>query len=192
MASVEVSRRDVRVRPQREGELAAVVAVVGDAFQRPVIAELVTRLQGSAGGRVGISLVAELDGDIVGHVQLSRCWVDAPDRLVEVLALSPLAVLPGRQGRGIGGHLVRESLLAAQHARWPLVFLEGSPSYYQRFGFEAARQRGFSSPSPRIPEKAFQVVVLPDWEPPMTGGFVYTDVFWELDCVGLRPEPRPR
>lgn len=118
--------------------------------------------------------------------------MDAPDRLVEVVALSPLAVLPSRQGRGIGGHLVRESLLAAQNARWPLVFLEGSPSYYQRFGFEAARERGFSSPSPRIPEKAFQVVVLPDWEPPMTGGFVYTDVFWELDCVGLRPEPRPR
>lgn len=192
MASVDPSRSDVRVRPQREGELAAVVAVVGDAFGRPVVAELVTRLQGSAAGRVGISLVAELDADIVGHVQLSRCWVDAPDRLVEVLALSPLAVLPSRQGRGIGGHLVRESLLAAQNARWPLVFLEGSPSYYQRFGFEAAQERGFSSPSPRIPEKAFQVAVLPDWEPPMTGGFVYTDVFWELDCVGLRPEPRPR
>jgi putative acetyltransferase len=143
-------------------------------------------LQHRSAGRAGISLVADLGGDIVGHAQLSRCWVDAPDRLVEVLSLSPLAVLPRDQGRGIGGRLVREALHAAQEARWPLVFLEGSPDYYSRFGFEAAHRRGVAKPSPRIPEPAFQVVVLPDWEPWMTGGFVYADVFWELDCVGLR------
>jgi putative acetyltransferase len=187
MVSVEAPRGDVRVRPQRVGELAAVVGVVGEAFGRPVVADLVTRLQGSLAGGAGISLVAELDGAIVGHVQLSRCWVDAPDRLVEVLTLSPLSVLPGRQGHGIGGHLVREALQAAQGARWPLVFLEGSPKYYQRFGFEAAQRRGFTRPSPRILEEAFQVAVLPDWEVSITGGFVYTDIFWELDCVGLRP-----
>jgi putative acetyltransferase len=188
MDSVIGSSGDVRVRPQRDGELAAVVTVVGEAFGRPVVAELVTRLQGSPVGRAGISLVAELDGEIVGHVQLSRCWVDAPDRLVEVLSLSPLSVLPSYQGRGIGGHLVREALQAAQAARWPLVFLEGDPRYYQRFGFEAAHTRGFTRPSARIPEEAFQVVVLPDRDASMAGAFVYTDIFWELDCVGLRTQ----
>ena len=176
---------DVSIRPQRNDELAAVVAVVGEAFGRPVVAELVSQLQGMDDS-ASVSLVAELDGEIVGHVQLSRCWVDAPDRLVEVLSLSPLSVLPRYQGHGIGGRLVREALQAAQHARWPLVFLEGSPDYYLRFGFEAAHQRGFLRPSARIPEEAFQVAVLPDWEPWMTGGFVYTDIFWKLDCVGLR------
>lgn len=186
MVSIEQKLGDARIRPQQGDELAAVVAVVGEAFGRPVVADLVARLQARPEGPAGISLVAELDGDIVGHVQLSRCWVDALDRLVEVLTLSPLSVLPRDQGRGLGGRLVREALHSAQHARCPLVFLEGSPRYYQRFGFEAAHRRGFTRPSPRIPEPAFQVAVLPDWEPWMTGGFVYTDVFWELDCVGLR------
>jgi putative acetyltransferase len=182
----EETAGDVRVRLQRSNELAAVQAVVGEAFGSPIVAELVTQLQAIHEGPKSVSLVAELRGEIVGHVQLSTCWVDAPDRLVEVLSLSPLSVLPRYQGHGIGGCLVREALQAAQQARWPLVFLEGSPDYYSRFGFEAAHLRGFVRPSPRIPEVAFQVAVLPDWEPWMTGGFVYSDVFWKLDCVGLR------
>ncbi|HEY5201734.1 MAG TPA: N-acetyltransferase, partial [Acidothermaceae bacterium] len=177
---------DAHIRPQRSDELAAVVAVVDEAYGRPIVAELVTQLQERHEGPASVSLVAELHGEIVGHVQLSRCWVDAPDRLVEVLSLSPLSVLPRHQGHGIGGRLVREALQAARQGRWPLVFLEGSRDYYSRFGFEAAHRRGFIRPSPRIPEVAFQVAMLPDWEPWMTGGFVYTDVFWELDCVGLR------
>lgn len=176
---------EVHIRPQRSNELPAVVAVVSEAFGRPVVAELVSQLQ-AMDDPASVSLVAELDGEIVGHVQLSPCWVDAPDRLVEVLSLSPLSVLPRYQGHGIGGRLVREALQAARQAWWPLVFLEGSPDYYSRSGFEAAHRRGFLRPSPRIPEEAFQVAVLPDWEPWMTGGFVYTDVFWKLDCVGLR------
>ena len=134
MVYVEQTSGDAQVRPQRADELAAVVAVVGDAFGRPVVVDLVTQLQARSAGRAGVSLVADLDGDIVGHVQLSRCWVDAPERLVEVLTLSPLSVLPRHQRRGLGGRLVREALQAARQARWPLVFLEGSPSYYQRFG----------------------------------------------------------
>ncbi len=186
MASDEQISNDVHIRPQRGDELTAVAAVVGEAFGRPIVSELVTQLQARPDGPASMSLVAELHGEIVGHVQLSRCWVDAHERLVEVLTLSPLSVLPRCQGHGIGGRLVREALQAAQQARWPLVFLEGSPDYYSRFGFEAAHARGFIKPSPRIPEEAFQVAVLPDWEPWMTGGFVYTDVFWKLDCVGLR------
>jgi putative acetyltransferase len=186
MVSIEQAADRARIRPQRSDELAAVVALVGEAFGRPVVADLVTRLQAIPVGRAGVSLVAELDGEIVGHVQLSRCWVDAPERLVEVCTLSPLAVLPRDQGHGIGGRLVREALHAAQRASFPLVFLEGSPGYYQRFGFEAAHRRGFTRPSPRIPEAAFQVAVLSDWQPWMTGAFVHTDIFWELDCVGLR------
>jgi putative acetyltransferase len=188
MISGEQKFGDTHIRPQRSDDLRAVLTVVGDAFERPVVVELVMQLQGKD-GPARVSLVAELDGVIAGHVLLSRCWVDAPDKLVEVLSLSPLSVLPRYQGHGIGGRLVREALQAAQQARSPLVFLEGSPDYYSRFGFEAAHRRGFLRPSPRISEEAFQVAVLPDWEPSMTGGFVYTDVFWKLDCVGLRTSP---
>jgi len=68
----------------------------------------------------------------------------------------------------------------------PLVFLEGWPAYYPRFGFEPGGRHGFRRPSLRIPESGFQVLRLPSYEPWMTGTLVYSHVFWDLDCVGLR------
>ena len=68
----------------------------------------------------------------------------------------------------------------------PAIFLEGSPGYYRRFGFEAAGSAGFRRPSLRIPEPAFQVRTFASYEPWMTGTLVYPEAFWELDCVGLR------
>ena len=100
--------------------------------------------------------------------------------------LSPLAVVPARQHLGIGSRLVRHGLDALVARGDPLVFLEGAPGYYGRFGFERASERGFSSPSLRIPDAAFQVLGLPSYEAWMTGTLVYADPFWRHDCVGLR------
>jgi putative acetyltransferase len=177
----------ISVRPQRVGDEQAVATVVEAAFARPVVVELVARLQSGPAAAGGISLVAEVGGALVGHVQLSRAWVDAAEQLVDVLTLSPLSVRPDHQRQGIGGRLVRAALAQAESAGWPLVFLEGSPQYYSRLGFEPASGLGFGRPSARIPEPGFQVAVLPAWRAWMVGRFVYSDAFWELDCVGLRP-----
>jgi len=105
---------------------------------------------------------------------------------VEVLVLSPLAVLPGHQRGGIGSALVAEAITAAGARGCPALFLEGSPDYYGRRGFERASSRGFTRPSTRIPDSAFQVVVLRSHEDWMTGALVYCEPFWAHDCVGLR------
>jgi putative acetyltransferase len=68
----------------------------------------------------------------------------------------------------------------------PAVFLEGDPAYYSRFGFTPGGGHGFRKPSLRIPDAAFQVAVLPAYEPWMTGTLVYAEPFWRYDCVGLR------
>ncbi|MEU3661012.1 N-acetyltransferase [Streptomyces sp. NPDC032940] len=133
-----------------------------------------------------MSFVAVLGGRVVGHVLMSAARLDAPRRIVDVLTLSPLGVLPEHQGRGIGTRLVAHALAAADSRGVPLVFVEGSPHYYGARGFEGARALGFRSPSLRIPDAAFQVARLSAHEPWMTGTFVYSDVFWTLDCVGLR------
>ncbi len=132
------------------------------------------------------SIVAVDDDDPVGHVQLSRGWVDASDRLVEVAILSPLSVLPARQRAGIGGRLVHAAVARAGERGFPAVFLEGSPGYYPRFGFAPGGDHGFTAPSVRIPAAAFQVVLLPAYEPSVRGALVYPEVFWRRDCVGLR------
>ena len=133
-----------------------------------------------------LSFVAEQDGELVGQVLYTHAFLDAPKRLVEVLLLSPVAVRPDRQNRGIGSHLIRESLSRLALRREPLVLLEGHPDYYPRFGFQRASDLGFAPPSVRIPPDAFMVLRLPAYEPWMTGALVYPDVFWRADAVGLR------
>lgn len=176
------------LRPERPGEATAVRAVVEEAFATDrVVGELVDALRRSPDWIDGLSFVAELDGAIVGHVLFTRSLLDAPPRLVDVLVLSPVSVAPAHQGRGIGSALIRHGLEEVRRTRnEPLVFLEGAPSFYRRFGFEPAEPLGFRRPSLRIPEPAFQVVRLPSWEAWMTGTLVYSRVFWDLDCVGLR------
>ncbi|MDQ2835992.1 MAG: N-acetyltransferase [Actinomycetota bacterium] len=177
------------VRPQRAADRDAVRNVLTAAFGRPAVADLSEALQiGAAAQRAG-ALVAELAGELVGQVQLSTSWVDAPERVVPVLVLSPLGVLPEQQGRGIGSELVRAALAMAAELDAPAVFLEGSPRYYPRFGFEPAGRHGFSAPSVRIPAAAFQVVLLESWQPWMVGALAYADPFWAFDCVGLRETP---
>jgi putative acetyltransferase len=176
------------VRPARVSDDAAIRAVNARAFGGDHGAEVAELVGALAAGPARVSLVAEDEGAIVGHVMLSRGWIDAEQSLVEALTLSPLAVDPPRQRQGIGGDLVRAALAEAQTQGAPAVFLEGDPRYYERFGFVFGSSRGFIRPSVRVPQPAFQVVVLPAWEPWMTGAFVYPDVFWSADLVGLRGE----
>lgn len=137
-------------------------------------------------GSTRASLVAEVEGRVVGHVQLNRSWVDARKALVEVLVLSPLSVDPGHQGRGLGAALLAAAVAEAERLGAPAVFLEGDPGYYSTRGWSAAGQHGFTKPSARIPDPAFQVTLLPAYESWMTGALVYCEPFWALDCVGLR------
>ena len=159
--------------------------MVGAAFGRDQVLRMVAALE--AAGDVLTSLVAEDQDEVVGHVQLNRCWVDARERLVEVAVLSPLSTDPRHHGRGIGTALVAAALDAARGAGEPAVFLEGDPAFYSTRGFEPAASRGFGRPSPRIPEPAFQVALLD--EQLLRGPVVYCQAFWTEDCVGLR-DPR--
>ena len=153
------------------------------------VPDLVAALRSAPAPLPALSFVAEVAGEVVGHVMLSASRLDAPPRLVDVHVLSPLGVLPEFQGRGIGTALVAHALAAAERAGTPLVFLEGSPRYYGPRGFERADALGFRAPSLRIPPAAFQVARRSGYQPWMTGTLVYSEVFWALDCVGLR-DPR--
>lgn len=176
------------VRAERIDDHDAVGAVHRRAFgdHGDVVARLVDALRHDDPDAV--SLVAETNGEVGGHVMFSRSLLDAPRRLVPVQVLSPLAVLPEHQRRGIGAALIRHGLRLLDERAVPLVFLEGDPRYYSRLGFTAGADRGFRKPSLRIPDAAFQVLALSAYEPWMTGTLVYAATFWDHDCVGLREQ----
>ena len=175
---------DVRLlAPADAGAVERVIHASFGEEGQPIVAVL-DHLK--ARGDVRAELVAEDAGEVVGYVALSRAWLDARERLVDVLVLSPLGVLPARQGRGIGTSLLREAVLGAESLGAPLVFLEGAPDYYAARGWEQASAHGIKRPSLRIPDAACRLVLLAGHEAWMTGRLVYPDPWWRLDLVGLR------
>lgn len=172
------------IRDQMADDADAVRAVLLAAFvDEPEVAGLETVLAGRADST---GYVAVRGDDVVGHVRLTRGWVDAPERLVEVEVLSPLSVLPAFHRQGIGRALVDHALARAADDGVPAVFLEGDPAYYRRLGWQPASSIGVTPPSDRIPIEACQVACLPAFEPWMRGRLVYADAFWSTDTVGLR------
>lgn len=177
----------MEIRMVMPAEVPAAEAVVAAAFGEPPEGRVVQMMRAlQAGGAARASLVAVADEELVGHVGLSRGWVDARRELVEVLVLSPLSVRPDRQGQGVGTALVTAALETAGDRGAPAVFLEGSPDYYGRRGFGSGSALGFDRPSTRIPDPGFQVALLASYQPWMVGRLIYPEAFWTTDTVGLR------
>lgn len=173
------------VRPLEPADAEAVDRVLLAAFGEDgaKVAALTAALRP---GHALAEVLAEIDGEVVGHVMLSRGWIDAREALVDVAVLSPLSVVPAHQRTGIGSRLIGAAFAAADEQGLPAIFLEGDPGYYAHQGFAAAEPLGFGRPSPRIPEPAFQVALLDAHEEWMMGPLVYGEPFWTHDCVGLR------
>ncbi|WP_372425620.1 GNAT family N-acetyltransferase [Salinarimonas chemoclinalis] len=128
----------ITIRPETSADVEPIGTITTDAFARAphasgTEAAIVSGLRDA--GALTLSLVAEEDGAVVGHVAFSAVRVDGRD--VGWLALGPIAVRPDRQGRGIGAALVREGLARVRAAGARGVVLVGDPAYYGRFGFQA-------------------------------------------------------
>ena len=181
------------VRPEqpvdRDDVLRVIAAAFGDGGREEHGRE-VADIWASLGRHRRAGLVVEQGGHVLGHVGLSRAWVDARRALVEVWVLSPLSVEPERQRQGIGTALVAAAVETARVSGVPALFLEGSPSYYGARGFERADRRGFLPAAlERTPPVAFQCVVFDGFEDWMIGQLIYPEVWWEHDAAGLR-DPR--
>ena len=129
----------IHVRDESPRDWKAVYEVVSSAFGRLAEADLVEKLR-EAGDSV-VSLVADEDGQIIGHVLLSK--MDAP---FPAVALAPVSVIPTRQRRGIGSALVQQAVSRARSENWAAIFVLGDPNYYERFGFDREAAAGFTSP----------------------------------------------
>lgn len=133
-----MAEREIEIRPEAAADRARVRQVVVAAFGREAEADLVDAMRGRVTPE--LSLVALEGGEVVAHVYLSPVRVGAAAR--PAMALGPVSVEPGRQGRGIGSRLCREGLSACRARGENVVFVLGRPDYYPRFGFEPAWPHG--------------------------------------------------
>ena len=110
------------------------------AFPTSQEADLVESLRGN--GAATLSLVAEYQGAVVGHVMFSPVQIGDGSGAVDGLGLAPVGVLPHRQNQGIGSQLIRDALQKLETGKCPFVVVLGEPAFYSRFGFKPAREFG--------------------------------------------------
>jgi putative acetyltransferase len=171
---------EVHIRPETPADRAAIREVNERAFGKPNEANLVDALRASPAFIPDLSLVAERDGAVVGHVMFSIVSVEGDADSVEVLALAPVAVRPEWQRQGIGGRLIRAGLERAVALGHRAVVLIGHPTYYPRFGFTTARAFGIEPPFP-LPDEVFMALPLqPGGLEGVRGNLVYPPAFREV------------
>lgn len=161
------------VRPETDGDAAAVHALNSAAFETPAEADLVDALRADGSWLPGLSYVAEgPDGSVAAHALLTRCEVDG----VAALALAPVAAAPALQRSGAGSAVVRALLAAAAERGENLVLVLGHPEYYARFGFVPASRFGIKAPF-EVPDEAMMALVLDDSVPVPAGTIKYPSPF---------------
>jgi putative acetyltransferase len=164
----------VRIRPEAPTDIPHIHRVNEAAFGSSLEATLVDALREHAADV--ISLVAEDNGQIVGHVMFSPVRVEGAEG-VRSMALAPMAVAPDRQRAGIGSQLVHAGLAECARRGVEAVFVVGHPPYYPRFGFTRASAFGIACEF-EVDDDAFMVVeVVPAALKGTTGTVYFHEAF---------------
>ncbi|MFN8395590.1 MAG: N-acetyltransferase [Bacteroidia bacterium] len=151
---------NIAVRPETEGDLLAIHELNVAAFGREAEALLVDALRRGDAFVPGLSLVAVVEGRMVGHILFTRIQIQLDGGgAYPSLSLAPMAVLPVFQNRGIGSALVRAGLVRAAELGEEAVIVLGHPEYYPRFGFLPASKWGIRSPY-NVPDPVFMGIEL--------------------------------
>jgi putative acetyltransferase len=122
----------VKIRPEETEDIQDIYNINVNAFGREGEAGLVGALRREAG--LFISLVAEEDGSVIGHILFTHVAVGDSD--VNAAGLGPMAVSSGSQGKGVGKKLIEQGLEICREKGIAAVFVLGHPDYYMRFGFQ--------------------------------------------------------
>ena len=144
------------IRAETKDDFAAVQSINLSAFPEDGESRLVNRLRKNA--QPIISLVAEVDGKLVGHILFSPVTLDSKSSL-QLMGLAPMAVLPAYQRQGIGSALVEAGLEKCRLAQFGAVVVLGHPDYYPKFGYTASSNFAIKSEYD-VPEEVFMIIEL--------------------------------
>lgn len=165
------------IRPETPGDFERIGAVVRAAFDSAEHADgneadLVAALRASDAYLPELALVAEIEGEVVGHILFTQIRIGQSCQL----ALAPLSVLPAHQRRGIGTALVRAGHQRARRMGYAYSVVLGSERYYPRFGYRPAREYGIFPPFD-VPDENFMACKLTQDARPVSGKVRYAREF---------------
>jgi putative acetyltransferase len=147
----------MEVRAEKSEDVEAIRKLHINAFGRESEANLVEQLRGVAST---FSLVAVESHQIIGNIFFSPVEIEGDcDRDLQILGLAPVAVLPHYQRQGIGSLLIQQGLTECDRLNFKAVVVLGSPEYYSRFGFIAAKKKRLECEY-KVPDEAFMVLEL--------------------------------
>lgn len=139
------------IRNEKKEDRGEVDALIQEAFKEMKYSDhsehlWVQRLRDSEVYVDDLSLVAEIENQIIGHILLTKIYVENDETSSEGLSLAPVSVLPAFQGRGVGSELIRSGLNLGRDLGFSFCVLLGHQEYYPRFGFQEASKHGISFP----------------------------------------------
>lgn len=165
------------IRTEQTSDYAKVYQVITEAFKTAEHSDgnegdLVENLRKSSSFIPQLSLVASVDGRIVGHILFTKAYVNK----TTVLALAPLSVLPEYQNQGIGQALIKQGHKIAKKLGYQYSVVLGHAKYYPKAGYIPASQYSIKAPF-EIPDENFMAICFDKQDSQLNGILKYDNAF---------------
>ncbi len=175
---------EVILRPERKSDYQSVFKLIEEAFKTEQFSDgkeqfLVEKLRKSNAFIPELSIVADHNGEIAGHILVTRIKIKNEEETFESLALAPVSVKPKFQNKGIGGQLIEESHRVAKTLGFQSIVLLGHENYYPKFGYELCNKYGIKIPFEAPDENCMAIELLENGLNGISGIVQYDKAFYE-------------
>jgi len=148
----------ITIREENKNDLITIKKINDKVFGQSQEGDIIDKIRES--DSQVLSLIAEIDNNIVGHIFYSTAEIEFNNERIAGMGLAPMAVLPEYQKQGIGKRLIIESLNILKKKPIPFIIVLGHEDYYPKFGFEIASKYGIKCQWDGVPEEAFMIMIL--------------------------------
>lgn len=174
---------EIKLRKENREDFESVFKLIEKAFEKEEYSDhkeqfLVERLRKSEAFIPELSIVAEVENKIVGHILFTKLQIVNELEVFESLALAPVSVLPEFQGKGIGAKLILYGHEIAERFGYQSVVLLGHDGYYPKFGYERCDKYNIKMPFDVPAENCMVISLVKDGLKRVNGNVVYPDVFF--------------
>ncbi|MBT30161.1 MAG: GNAT family N-acetyltransferase [Thalassobius sp.] len=172
----------ITIRQEITEDHKAVFELIEKAFKDEVYSDhteqfLVERLRMSKAFEPALSIVAEVDNKIVGHILLTKVKIKNGDDEFDSLALTPVSVLPDYQRKGVGRKLIEQAHQKAKELDFKSVLVLGHEAYYPKFGYQQANNFGIKFPFDVPPENCMAIELVENVLSGVSGTVEYPEEF---------------